>query len=64
LLDQYPITTDKDIEIELLDNSNANVDAEKGQLTWRLKLNSQENKKIRLSYSVKYPKDKIIGNLN
>ncbi len=38
MLDQYPITTDKDIEIELLEKSNAAVDAEKGQVQWRMDL--------------------------
>ncbi len=64
MLDQYPITTDKDIEIELLEKSNASDDKDKGQLQWRFDLKSQENKTLRLSYSVKYPKDKTIGNLN
>ncbi len=64
MLDQYPITTDKDIEIELLEKSNAADDKDKGQLQWRFDLKSQENKSLRLSYSVKYPKDKTIGNLN
>ena len=64
MLDQYPITTDKDIEIELLEKSNAANDIDKGQLQWRFDLKSQENKSLRLSYSVKYPKDKTIGNLN
>ena len=64
MLDQYPITTDKDIEIELLEKSNAAADAEKGQLQWRFDLKPQENKTLRMSYSVKYPKDKTIGNLN
>jgi uncharacterized protein (TIGR02231 family) len=64
ILDQYPLTTDKDIEIELLEKSNASVDAEKAQLTWRFEMKPQENKTLRLHYSVKYPKDKVINNLN
>ena len=64
VLDQYPLTTDKDIQIELLDKSNAKVDEEKGQLTWRFEMKPQENKTLRLRYSVKYPKEKIINNLN
>ncbi|MFM2223918.1 MAG: hypothetical protein RJA07_120 [Bacteroidota bacterium] len=64
ILDQYPLTTDKDIEIELLEQSNASVDAEKAQLTWRFEMKPQENKTLRLHYSVKYPKDKVINNLN
>jgi uncharacterized protein (TIGR02231 family) len=64
ILDQYPLSTDKDIEIELIEKSGATVDAEKAQLTWRFELKPQENKTMRLHYSVKYPKDKVINNLN
>lgn len=63
LKDQYPITTDKEITVEVLDNGNAKINEETGIMTWQLKLNSNETKKIRISYKVKYPKDKIIDNL-
>ncbi len=63
LKDQYPLSTDKDITVELLDDGKAKVNTETGVLTWELKLASNETKKIRISYKVKYPKDKIIDNL-
>ena len=63
LKDQYPLSTDKEIEIELLESSNAKENKETGILTWELKLAPNETRKIRLSYKVKYPKDKIIDNL-
>lgn len=63
LKDQYPLSTDKEITIELLDDGKAKVNTETGILTWELKLASNETKKIRISYKVKYPKDKIIDNL-
>ena len=63
LKDQYPLSTDKEITIELLDDGKADVNPETGILTWKLKLSSNETKKIRISYKVKYPKDQIIGNL-
>ena len=63
LKDQYPISTDKEITIELLDNGKAKVNAETGILTWDVKLNAGETKKFRISYKVKYPKDKFIDNL-
>lgn len=63
LKDQYPLSTDKEVEIELLESNNAKENNETGILTWDLKLNPNETKKIRISYKVKYPKDKIIGNL-
>lgn len=63
LKDQYPLSPDKEIEIELLDKSNAKVNTETGILTWDLNLKPNETKIIRLSYKVRYPKDKVIGNL-
>ena len=63
LKDQYPISTDKEITIELLENGKAKVNAETGILTWDVKLNAGETKKFRISYKVKYPKDKFIDNL-
>ncbi len=63
LKDQYPLSTDKEITIELLDDGNAKVNTETGIMTWELKLAPNETKKIRISYKVKYPKDKVIDNL-
>jgi uncharacterized protein (TIGR02231 family) len=63
LKDQYPISTDKEITIELLDNGKAKENTETGILTWESKLDAGETKKFRISYKVKYPKDKIIENL-
>jgi uncharacterized protein (TIGR02231 family) len=61
--DQYPLSSDKEIEIELLESSNAKNNVETGILSWQLQLKPNENKKIRISYRVKHPKDKIIENL-
>lgn len=63
LKNQYPLSTDKEIEIELKQSDNAKVNAETGILTWDLNLKPNETKKIRISYTVKYPKNKIIDNL-
>ena len=63
LKDQYPLSTDKEIEVELLESNNAKENKETGILTWDLKLSPNETKKIRISYKVKYPKDKVIDNL-
>ena len=63
LKDQYPISTDKEITIELLENGKAKVNAETGILTWDVKLGAGETKKFRISYKIKYSKDKFIDNL-
>jgi uncharacterized protein (TIGR02231 family) len=61
LKDLYPISTDKDIEVELLENSGATVNTDNGVLTWMLELAPGESKQIRISYSVRYPKDKAVN---
>ncbi len=61
--DQYPISQDKDVVVELLESSAATDNNETGVLTWKLKLVPGEVKKLKVSYSVKYPKDKKL-NLN
>ncbi|RZL46578.1 MAG: mucoidy inhibitor MuiA family protein [Pedobacter sp.] len=63
LKDQYPLSTDKEIEIELKESDYAKINSETGILTWDLNLKPNEIKKIRISYKVKYPKDKVIDNL-
>lgn len=63
LKDQYPLTTNKEIEVELSDDGGASVNSEIGVLTWKLELAPGEVKKVRFSYSVKFPKEKAL-NLN
>ncbi|HXB95743.1 MAG TPA: DUF4139 domain-containing protein [Puia sp.] len=61
LKDQYPISTDKEIEDELLESSGATVNTDTGILTWKVELAPGESRKYRISYSVKYPKDKNVN---
>lgn len=63
LKDQYPVSTDKEIEIELLQSDSAKVDKETGILTWEMSLKPTETKKVRISYKVKSPKSKSLANL-
>ena len=59
--DQLPISSDKDIEVEALEISNANYDKDYGKCSWKFQLKPAESKILKLSYSVKYPKDKVIN---
>ncbi|TWP30688.1 mucoidy inhibitor MuiA family protein [Apibacter muscae] len=61
--DQYPLSTDENIKIELMDKGGAKVDADLGKLTWDLVLAANEIRKIRISYKVKSPKNQSISNL-
>lgn len=59
--DQIPLSSTQEIEVELLEYSNAIYDKTTGKLTWKLTLNPNEEKKLTFKYSVKYPKDKTIN---
>jgi uncharacterized protein affecting Mg2+/Co2+ transport len=63
LKDQYPISQNKEVEVELLESNEAAINEEIGVLTWKLNIAPGEVKKVKISYSVKYPKDKTL-NLN
>ncbi|TAF45232.1 MAG: mucoidy inhibitor MuiA family protein [Sphingobacteriales bacterium] len=63
LNDQYPLSNDKEIEINLLQSDKAEINTETGNLLWLLSLKPYETKKIRFSYTIKYAKEKVIDNL-
>ena len=54
--DQIPISTDKDITIESSSYDGAQLEESTGKLTWKLNLEPAKEKKMKLSYTVKYPK--------
>ncbi|MBO5863048.1 MAG: mucoidy inhibitor MuiA family protein [Paludibacteraceae bacterium] len=51
--DQFPVSTNEDIKVELLDNGGAAVDEKEGKLTWKLNLKPGEKRELKFSYSVK-----------
>ncbi len=59
LQEQYPVSTNKDITVELTDKTTAwtENDAEKGILTYLISLAAGETQEIVVGYSVKAPKD-------
>jgi hypothetical protein len=60
LLDQVPVSTNKEITVELLDNGQAEVEAATGQLTWKLQLEPAREKTVKFRYEVKYPKSGMV----
>jgi len=60
LEDQFPLSTNKEIEIKHLGTAGAQFQEDSGKLIWRLTLDPAQTEKYRLSFSVKYPKNKII----
>lgn len=58
--DQYPITTQSEIQIELIEKSNAKEISGKGILEWEYSMKPGENRKMEFGYKVKHPKDQPI----
>ena len=58
--DQYPLSNDEDITVDLLQSQGASVDKSTGILTWRTTLQPGEEKKFEFTYRVKYPVGKSL----
>ncbi|WP_282016578.1 DUF4139 domain-containing protein [Marinifilum flexuosum] len=56
LMDQVPVSSISDIEINILNLSNAKHNKETGEIKWLFDLDPGNNKEVELWYSVKYPK--------
>lgn len=61
VLEQFPISNDKDIVIEDKEANGAKINEETGAVQWDLSLKGNELKTLKLNYSVKYPKDKTVN---
>jgi len=60
LKDQYPISTDKSIIVELVDIDGAHDNPEVGSLTWEFPLKAGETKTVKLTYAIRSPKDFVL----
>lgn len=63
VMEQFPVSNDKDIVIEDREAPGAEINGESGNVKWQMNLNANETKKLQLNYSVKFPKDKTVNNL-
>ena len=57
VLDQFPVSTQKEIEVDKQEYNEASLDNASGKLTWDLQIPTANEKKIGFKYAVKYPKD-------
>jgi hypothetical protein len=60
ILDQVPVSTNQEIEVNVQDISGGKHDPGSGEIRWEFRLLPAEKKEFLLKYSVKYPK---YGNL-
>ena len=60
ITDQFPVAARSEIEVELLESSTAQVNGDKGFLTWKKTLDPRMTKQWVFTYSVKYPKEGVV----
>jgi len=60
VLDEVPISGDKEIGVKVLDLSGAQHDERTGKLTWLLTLAPGASQRLRFSFQVDYPKDEDV----
>lgn len=63
VVDQIPISQQKEIVVNTEETSGADYDEKTGRLEWEVTLGPGESRNLELKYSVKYPKDRTIPNL-
>ena len=61
LQEQYPLSTDKSMDITLEEASGAEVDKATGIVTWKLNIPAGATQKVKFGYSVKHPRDKEVN---
>jgi len=60
IIDQIPVSTTKDIQIEVLELSNGDLNSDTGKVEWKVELKPNETKEILIKFSVRYPKEKKV----
>jgi TonB-dependent SusC/RagA subfamily outer membrane receptor len=60
LTDQIPVSTAKEIQVEILELSGGKPDTDSGRVIWEITLKPNESKDLIIKYSVKYPKNKQV----
>ncbi|RZF61382.1 DUF4139 domain-containing protein [Sphingobacterium corticibacterium] len=61
LQEQYPLSTDKSMDITLEESNGGEVNRETGIVTWKLNIPAGGTQKLKFGYSVKHPKDKRVN---
>ena len=58
--DLIPTSKDGQVELEILESSDAEIDFTRGRLAWNFRLKPKEKKVLEIKYNVIYPKNRII----
>ncbi|HEU5054791.1 MAG TPA: mucoidy inhibitor MuiA family protein [Hanamia sp.] len=60
ITDQVPVSVTKEIDVNDVKVPDAQFDKDTGIASWNFSLKASEEKKLQISYTVKYPKDKVV----
>lgn len=60
IIDQYPLSSSKDITVTDKEAKGAKENSSTGELIWDLKIPPRNTQKVQLQYTVKYPKSEYI----
>ncbi|HEX3768833.1 MAG TPA: DUF4139 domain-containing protein, partial [Puia sp.] len=60
IVDQFPVSTNKEINVDDVKAPDAKIDKETGILSWVVVADPGQEKKFGFGYSVKYPKDRRV----
>lgn len=60
LIDQFPVSTEKEIQVERGDTKGGKIDEKTGSINWTLSIKPKEEIIKPIEYKVKYPKEKSL----
>jgi uncharacterized protein (TIGR02231 family) len=58
--DQFPVSMNKEIQVEPVEYSHGSYNNETGRIQWLITLDPSQEKKLKAVFLVKYPKDKNV----
>lgn len=61
ILDQVPVSNNKEIQVEVEETGGAKYNAAIGKLEWIMNIAPNQSKKVKFVYSIKYPKDQQLS---
>ena len=61
VLDQLPVSQEKEIEVKDVETSGAQIEPVSGKLTWLLTLQPGESRKLPFGFTIEYPKNKSVN---
>jgi len=60
VFDQIPIAQQEEIQINLEEKDGADYQSGNGKLSWKIDVPALQTVKLKMGYSVKYPRDKVV----